>query len=119
VAKLIKAFGYALKGIGLSLKQRNFKIQLVCAVGVVALGLYFGITVTEWCILLICIALVLALEILNSALEYLVDLVSPGFNETAGKIKDFSAGAVLVMAIMAALVGILIFWKYFALLLNV
>ena len=108
----LKSFGYALTGIKLSFAQRNFKIQLLCAIIAIALGFYFSINSTEWCIILFSIALVLSLEVTNSAIEHFVDIVSPEYNQTAGKIKDLAAAAVLISAIVSAIVGVIIFWKY-------
>jgi len=108
----IKSFGFALKGISISLKQRNFKIELFIAVLVIILGYFFQITATEWCIALIAISMVLVTEMLNTAIEHFVDLVSPDYHKTAGIIKDISAGAVLVSAIFSAVIGVIIFGKY-------
>lgn len=108
----LKSFSYAFNGLKISLKQRNMKIHMACASLVIALGFYFKITTTDWCILLLCIGTVTSLEIINTAIEYLVDLVSPNYNELAGKIKDLAAGAVLMVAIIAAIIGCLVFWKY-------
>jgi diacylglycerol kinase len=58
-------------------------------------------------------AMVLAAEAMNTALEYLVDLVSPEYNELAGKAKDAAAAAVLILAIAAAIIGLMIFWNPF------
>jgi diacylglycerol kinase len=66
----------------------------------------------EWVALVICIVLVLALEAVNTALEYLTDLVSPEYHPLAGKAKDVAAAAVLIAAIGAVWVGILIFMPY-------
>ena len=74
-----------------------------------AAGFFFEVSRWEWCLLILCVAVVLAAEAFNSALEYLVDLVSPGQHPLAGKAKDIAAGAVLIVAIGAALVGLLIF----------
>ena len=109
---MFKSFGFSLKGIKISLLQRNFKIQLFMAFLAIVLGFVFKITSTEWCIILPCCGLVLSLEMLNTAIEHLVDLVSPDFNEKAGLIKDVSAGAVLVAAILSAITGIVIYYKY-------
>lgn len=78
----------------------------------IVLGFVFKITSTEWCIILLCCGLVLSLEMVNTAIEHLVDLVSPDFNEKAGLIKDLSAGAVLVAAILSAITGLVIYYKY-------
>jgi diacylglycerol kinase len=110
-----KSFGYALKGIGLGLKQRNFIVQVCCAVITIALGFWFDIMGIEWCLLLLCIGLVLSLEMLNSAIEYIVNMISPGYHETAGKIKDLAAGAVLVVSCGSLTIAIVIFKKYFIL----
>ena len=109
---LFKSFGYAFKGIKVALSQRNLKIHVCCAAIVIALGFFFQITTIEWCIISLCVGLVIALEMINTAIEYVVDLVSPQFSEKAGKIKDIAAGAVLVGSISALLCGILIFRKY-------
>jgi diacylglycerol kinase len=109
---LIKSFRFALKGISVSFKQRNFKIELFIAVLVIVLGYFFQITATEWCITFIAISMVLVAEMLNTAIEHLVDLVSPDYHKTAGTIKDISAGAVLVSAIFSAVIGVIIFGKY-------
>ena len=108
----LRSFGYALKGIKLSFAQRNFKIQLICALTVIALGFFFKITSLEWCLVLVCSALVLSLEVLNTSIEHLVDMVSPDLNPKAGKIKDLAAASVLISAMMSGVVALIIFWKY-------
>ena len=108
----LKSFVYALNGIIEAIKQRNIKIQLTIAIAAIALGFIFHINRGEWCIILLCIALVLSLEITNTALEHLVDLVSPDYHEKAGKIKDLAAGAVLIASIISAIIGLIIFGKY-------
>ena len=107
-----KSFGYAFKGIKAALSQRNLKIHVSSACIVIALGFFFQITTIEWCIISLCVGLVIALEMINTTIESIVDFVSPDFNEKAGKIKDIAAGAVLVVSISALLCGILIFRKY-------
>lgn len=107
-----RSFGYALLGLKLSFAQRNFKIQLLCALVALCLGFCFHISAIEWCIILFCIALVLSLEVANTAIEHFVDIVSPDFHETAGKIKDLAAASVLISAIVSAIIGIVIFGRY-------
>ena len=107
-----KSFIYAIKGIQLSLKERNKKVLVACALIAIILGFIFKITITEWCIILICIGVVLSLEMINTAIEKLVDLVEPDHNPKAGAIKDLSAGAVLVFSVISAIIGIMIFGKY-------
>ncbi|MBL7856206.1 MAG: diacylglycerol kinase family protein [Cyclobacteriaceae bacterium] len=111
--KFLKSFGYALEGIRSAIReQQNLRIQLLVALGMIGLGLYFSITAVEWCVLLLCIALVLSLELMNSSIENLVDLISKERNPLAGKIKDMAAGAVLVASVVAAIIGIILFLKY-------
>jgi len=113
-----KSFTYAFNGIKLSLQQRNMKVHVCCAILAIAFGFILKINVTEWCIILICIGIVLALETLNTAIEAFVDLVEPNHHPVAGKIKDLAAGAVLIFSIITALIGIMIFGKYILVLLG-
>jgi diacylglycerol kinase len=75
-------------------------------------GFYFSITTTEWIIVLVVIGLVISLELINSAIENLVDLVTKEQMPLAGKIKDLAAGAVLIFSVIAFCVGCIIFEKY-------
>ena len=107
---LIRSFGFAFAGVGAMLRtQRNAQIHSVAMIVVVAAGWFFGVTAGEWIALILSTALVLALEALNTALEAVVDLVSPQPHPLAKKAKDVAAGAVLIGAIGAALVGCIIF----------
>ena len=111
--KRIKSFGYAFKGIAsLIKKEHNAWIHCTAIVVVTLAGFYFGITPAEWCIVVICFGLVLAAEGLNTAIERLVDLVSPDYHPIAGDVKDVAAGAVLICAIAAAIVGMIVFIPY-------
>jgi diacylglycerol kinase (ATP) len=74
--------------------------------------LYYHITTTEWCIVLLCFGLVLSAEAFNTAIERLVNLVSPDFHPIAGDVKDVAAGAVLICAIASAIIGCIIFIPY-------
>lgn len=78
----------------------------------VAAGFGFGITRGEWTAIVICIGLVIAAELFNSAIERLVDLVSPQRHPVAGQVKDIAAGAVLVCALAAIVVGLIVFIPY-------
>jgi diacylglycerol kinase (ATP) len=73
------------------------------------MGFYFNITNGEWIVIILCFAIVMTAEAFNSAIEKLVDFVSPGIHPQAGKIKDIAAGAVLITAIIAAIIGCIIF----------
>ena len=108
--KRIRSFGYALKGIKVVFgKEANMNIHLIMMALVVICGFLFSISVTEWMLCIICFGVVISLEMMNSAIENLVDLVSPENNKLAGKAKDIAAGAVLVAAICSAIVGLIIF----------
>lgn len=112
--KRIKSFSYAFKGLGSFLrKEHNAWIHCTAVVLVTIGGYYYDITVSEWCIVLLCFAMVLAAEAFNTAIERLVNLVSPDFHPLAGDVKDIAAGAVLITAIFAAIIGFIIFLPYF------
>jgi len=113
------SFRFAIKGIATVIStQHNFRIHLFALIAVIAAAWLFRISTAEWCIVLLASALVLSLEIINTAFEFLVDIVSPQYHEKAGRIKDLSAAAVLVASIIAAIAGILIFGKYILALFN-
>lgn len=108
--KRIASFRYAFQGLSdLFRSQPNARIHLLAAAVAVTLGFYCGISRMEWVAISICIALVLALEALNTALEYLTDLVSPEYHPLAGKAKDAAAAAVLLVALGAIVVGLIVF----------
>jgi diacylglycerol kinase (ATP) len=89
--------------------QLNFRIHLGATAVVVAMGLYFHIASYEWLWVGLCITVVLVTEIFNTMIETLVDLVSPDYNDKAGRIKDMSAGAVVIAAAFAFITGLVIF----------
>lgn len=106
----IRSFKYALQGLADMFRtQPNARFHLATSVVVVVAGFLLEISRWEWAALVLCMALVLALEAVNTALEYLTDLVSPEYHPLAGKAKDAAAGAVLVAAIGAAVVGGVVF----------
>lgn len=108
-----KSFKYALHGIWSGIDdQLNLKVQIGVAAIVIGAGFLYDITPIEWCMILICIGLVLGLEMLNTAIEGLVDLVTLERKPLAGRIKDIAAGAVLVASFISLIVGIVIFRKY-------
>ena len=106
---LVKSFEFAINGFWVALKeQRNLRIHLFISTLVLVVAYLLKISFLEFSILLLCIGLVISLELVNSSIEGLVDLVSPKKKELAGKVKDISASAVLVAAVVASLVGIII-----------
>lgn len=107
---LYKSFGYAFEGIFVGIRgERNMKIHCFAAVCVVVAGVLFHISVTEWCICLVLFGLILSLELVNTAIEAVVDLVTEDKKPLAKLAKDTAAGAVLIAAVMAAMAGLLIF----------
>lgn len=113
IKKQIKSFGYAWKGIRSCIgKEQNLSFHLIATAVVTVTGTVFGISRQEWIILILCITSVISAELFNTAMERLVDLVSPQYHPLAGQVKDIAAGAVLVCALGAALAGCLIFYPY-------
>jgi diacylglycerol kinase len=110
MGRLIKSFGYALEGIISAFKaERNFKIHVAAAFLSAALGLYLGLSVVEWCLLVFAIGFVLVSELFNTALERLSDEASGGHQSRVIKAaKDISAAAVLLSAVTALVIGILL-----------
>ncbi len=106
---LIDSFRHAFAGLGYALRtQRNTRIHLTIAIGVIALGLCLDLTPTQWAILALTIGMVLVSEMLNTVAETIVDLISPGYHPLAKVIKDVTAGAVLLTAIFSVAVGLLV-----------
>ena len=100
----------AFRGIFGAIKsERNVKIDIVAAILVVVCGFVFKINITEWLICLILIALVISAELMNTAIEAVVDMYTREKNPLAKKAKDIAAGSVLITAIMSAVIGGIIF----------
>lgn len=113
IKKQLYGFGYAWKGIRCCIgKEQNLSFHLIAAIIVVIAGFILSITKIEWTIVILCIGVVIAVELFNTAIERLVDLVSPQQHPIAGKVKDIAAGAVLVCAVTAAIIGLIIFVPY-------
>lgn len=108
--KIMNSFLFAFNGLAYAFKtQLNFKIHCCFAIFAVLLGLYVRLNTAEWLWISLAIALVLVLELLNTAIEVLVDLVSPQQNDKAGAIKDLAAAAVVVASLFALVIGLFIF----------
>lgn len=108
--KRLKSFVYAFNGIVYTFKsQHNFIIHISLTIIALILGYFLQISTIEWVAIVIVIILVLTMELFNTAVEEIVNLVSPEKNKLAGIIKDVSAGAVLVSAIGALITGFIIF----------
>ena len=113
MGKFLTSFKFAWNGVlFLFRSQRNAKVQLGVAVLVCAAGFLFGISQLEWVAVLLCIALVLAAEGINTAIESLADALHPEEHPLVGRAKDAAAGAVLLCAIGAAVVALIVFLPY-------
>lgn len=111
VSSRLSSFKYAFKGlVRLVRYEHNARIHITASIIVIWAGFYFKVTPAEWMWLVACIAAVIFAELVNTCIEKLVDKAWPGKHETAGAIKDMASAAVLVVAIAAAIIGLLIFW---------
>ena len=109
--RFIKSFSYALKGIFSCIKtERNMRVHLCIAFYVLTFMQFYDLSKSELAIVYIVIGSVIAMEILNTAIEAVVDLCSPKYHELAMLAKDMASAAVLCMAIVAVAVGITMFW---------
>lgn len=108
--KFLKGFGYAFSGLLVFFKnETNGKVQLLAGCLAVLLGFFVKISSNEWIVIIGCIASVLSLEMVNSAIEKLCNHVEPNMHPAIKTIKDIAAGAVLWMAIASAIIGGIIF----------
>ena len=105
-----EVFGYAFEGIFTCIRnERNMKIHVAVTLLVIIAGFVLGLSITEWCICLGMFGLVMALELVNTAVEAVVDLVTAERHPLAKDCQGHSCRAVLIAAIMAAVIGLLIF----------
>lgn len=112
--KLVRSFIYASKGIINLLKtEQNARIHLIFSILVALLAYILSISRIEAIILFFAVVLIMAMEITNTAIEKLLDIVKPKNSTTAEYIKDAMAGAVLISAIIALVITVLIFSPYF------
>ncbi len=117
--KELIGFKYSFNGLKIAWRQEfNFRFDVTCAVIVLALSWFFGISTTELLIIVGAIGFVMTAEIFNTALEELCDKFQPEHDPHIGKIKDLSAAAVLISSITATAVGIIIFVPYVIALLS-
>ena len=104
------SFKFAFEGLQFLLKnEHNSRIHLLAAIAVIILGIIVKLNHIEWSIMVIVIGLVFLVELLNSSIETLADLINPEWNEPIKRAKDYGAAAVLISAIIAMIAGVLIF----------
>ena len=112
VKSLIASFRYAARGVAYCVNnERNMRIHLVTAAYIVVFSRFYDLSVSQFALMICAIALVVAMEMVNTAVEVLVNLESPAYNSLARIAKDVAAGAVLVCAIFALAIGLLLFWR--------
>ena len=110
----IESFGYAFAGIAHAfISGRNFKVQSGIAILAIVLGIAFAISPIEWAVIALCIGVVLGGECVNTAIEAVVDLVSPDYHELAKVAKDCAAGGVLIASLASVAVAAFIFLPRF------
>lgn len=107
--KFIRSLLFAFRGLGYCWHQLNFRLHLLAIIFVTVAGTFYKINKLEWLAIIICCSLVLAMEMLNTAIEKLCDLFTKEINPLIKIIKDVSAGAVLVCAIGSLIIGAIIF----------
>lgn len=113
VAARLKSFSYAIQGIGFVLRtQHNAWLHLLATMGAIMLALFLGFTPDDWRWLVVAMAIVWFAETINTAMEYLCDVVSPHYAEAVKRAKDIAAGAVLISAVAALVIGVLTFLPY-------
>ena len=105
-----RSFLFAVQGFRAAYRtERNIKVMLVIGVCAVIAGFVIGLDLLEWAVIALCCGMVITTELVNTAIETVVDLVSPEFHPLAGRAKDVAAGAELVISITAAVVGIIVY----------
>lgn len=109
----IKSCLYAITGINFMLRtQHNAWLHALATLSVISLALHTEVTAADWRWLIAAMTIVWVAETINTALEYVCDVVSPDFHEAVKRAKDIAAGAVLISAVAAAVMGGLTFWPY-------
>lgn len=112
--KRFRSFKFAVRGIGTLLKtQMNARIHVFALISVLILGFIVGLDLLEWALISIAVAIVLSAEAMNSALEFLADHTAPEWHDNVQKAKDLAAGAVLLAAAGALVLGLLVFIPHF------
>ncbi|WP_168119298.1 diacylglycerol kinase family protein [Paenibacillus sp. HB172176] len=111
--KFARSVGLALEGISYAIRtQSHMRIHMLAALLVVVAGFILALDTIEWSLIILCMAMVISAELVNTAIEQTVDLASPAIHPLAKKAKDIAAGAVLLTAIGAVIIALLIFGKH-------
>ncbi len=111
----LKSFGYAIQGIVFMLKtQHNAWLHGMATISVIALAVYCDVSASDWRWLIVAMGMVWVGETINTAVEYVCDVVSPDYNHAVKHAKDIAAGGVLIAAVAALVIGVLTFYPYFS-----
>ncbi len=113
VRQVVKKFSFASAGLKAACQlEQSFRIQLAVSSAVVCAGSLLGLMQVEWLFLITAIGVVLSLELLNTMIEKMLDLLHPARHDSVKLIKDVSAAAVLISSLAAAIVGLLVFARH-------
>ncbi|WP_439153222.1 diacylglycerol kinase [Winogradskyella sp.] len=111
IVNRLKSIGYAFKGMLILIKtEASIKIQVVIALVVTIAGFYYNISNTEWIVQIAMIGLVMSIEGVNTAIEYIADFIHPDHHPKIGLIKDIAAGAVFIASVVAVIIAIIIYF---------
>ena len=109
----LRSFYHAIRGITRMIRcQHNAWIHAAATLVVLGAGLFFHVSPADWCWIILAISIVWTAEALNTAFEFLADAASPQFHPLVRDAKDVAAGAVLITALAAVIIGAIIFWPY-------
>jgi undecaprenol kinase len=110
LTQVLKSFSYAVNGIRTaSLSERNMQIHIIISIIVIGCSFFFSISFIEWIVVILTIGGMISLELINTAIERVVDLITKEYHPLAEQAKDIAAGAVFIYAITAIIIGIIIF----------
>lgn len=114
VGRFFKSFKHALRGVSVVFAtEQSFRIQVYIAFLVLVFGFFFRVRIYEWIVLVLLTGSVLTLELINSIMERIADSFKPRIHPIVKDIKDIMAGAVLIVSVIAAAIGITIFYPHF------
>ena len=111
--RLFKSFGYAFRGLKKTYREeQNIRVQVIVGILVLLFAFFVGLNRIEFSIIIFLVILVMLMELANSAVERIADVLKPRINTYIKEIKDIMAAAVLLASIMSVIVGLIIFWPY-------
>lgn len=111
--RFFKSFFYAFRGLAKAWKgERNLRVESVIGIMILVAGFFFGIKPIEWCLLIFVIGLVILMELANSAVERISDILKPRIHSYVKDIKDIAAASVMISAVMSIIIGLIVFIPY-------